>query len=71
MELIINQLSEIEAASVKIIEHATEQKKEVAEHFKQLTWDFDEQVELDTEAAVGSEYKVDKGKGRGTGQVAG
>ena len=49
MELIINQLSEIEAASVKIIEHATEQKKEVAEHFKQLTRDFDEQVELDTQ----------------------
>ena len=49
MELIINQLSEIETASVKIIEHATEQKKEVAEHFKQLTQDFDEQVDLDTQ----------------------
>ena len=49
MELIINQLSEIEAASVKIIEHATEQKKEISEHFKQLTRDFDEQVDLDTQ----------------------
>lgn len=48
MEQIINQLSEIEAASVKIIEHAKEQKKEISDRFERMTREFDDQVDQET-----------------------
>lgn len=52
MDMVVNRLSEIEEASVKIINEATAQKKELEDEMTSELQQYDAEIDLQTEEAL-------------------